>query len=273
MSGSSLAGVAGLAGAAGGPVEATRVADLVGDRIRELIIDGQLDDGERLPRLDDLCQQFGVSLPAMREALRLLEAEGLVSVQRGNVGGSVVHRPTDKTAAHTLALVLRSRKTSVGDVAEAMALLDPVCAAACARRSDRRRAVVAELRKLNTRARDLAGEEGLAFTEAMAGFHEVIVRECGNNTLTLLAGALGSVWAVNFKEWARTTHAQGELPDLKVRLADVEDHERITELIDAGDDTEVAKAMTEHIDMEQVFATTDPGQPLATHKMGKRQPR
>jgi len=54
-------------------VRVSRVADVVADRIRDLIVSGQLGDGDRLPHLDVLVEEFGVSAPSMREALRILE--------------------------------------------------------------------------------------------------------------------------------------------------------------------------------------------------------
>jgi DNA-binding FadR family transcriptional regulator len=253
-------------------VQAPRLADQVADRIRELIIDGTLDDGERLPPLEALVEQFGVSIPSIREAVRLLESEGLISVQRGSVGGSVVHRPSDRTAAYTLAMLLRSRKTTLEDVAEAMTLLDPVCAMVCARRSDRKKTVVPELRKVNKTALDLLDEDSLAFTNAMASFHHVIEKYCGNNTLTLLVGALGSIWAVNFREWAVASLIHGSLPDRAQRLRSLEEHERIVDLIADGAEGQVAQAMTEHVDLTPVLKSAGPSRLLVPHPSRNKKP-
>ena len=128
-------------------VHLPRLADVVAGRIREMILRGDLEDGERLPPLETLLEQFGVSAPPMREALRILEAEGLAVVQRGRVGGAVVRRPDARTAAYTLAMVLSSQGTQKRDVGEGLALLEPLCAMLCARRSDRKSKVVRKLRK------------------------------------------------------------------------------------------------------------------------------
>jgi len=71
-----------------GRVQLQRAADVVADRIRELIVSGELADGERLPRLDLLLDEFGISGPSMREALRMLESEGLITVQRGSIANN-----------------------------------------------------------------------------------------------------------------------------------------------------------------------------------------
>lgn len=230
-------------------VHLPRVADVVADRIRELIVSGELGDGERLPRLDVLLEEFGVSGPSMREALRMLESEGLITVQRGSIGGAVVHRPNARTAAFTVAQVLRSRGAEVGDVFEAMALFEPVCAMLCARRSDRKRAVVKELRKINTKARGLIDSgDDIAWNETMSAFHKAVVQGCGNEALTLLVGVLESIMLVNVREWAEEGAAHGTYPTRAVKLKNLECHEEICDLIEAGEDVEVAARMNDHID-------------------------
>ena len=229
-------------------VHLPRVADVVADRIRELIVSGELGDGERLPRLEVLLDEFGVSGPSMREALRMLESEGLITVQRGSVGGAVVHRPDAKTAAFNLAMVMRTRGTQMGDVFETMALLEPVCAMLCARRSDRKKAVVRELRKINATTAELLDGDEVAWNEAMTSFHKAVVQRCGNEAMTLLVGVLESILLVNVRAWAESSAAHGTYPSRAVRQKNLECHEEIADLIEAGEDLEVARRMTDHID-------------------------
>ena len=167
-----------------GRVQVPRTADVVADRIRELIVTGALADGERLPSLDGLLGEFGVSGPTMREALRMLESDGLITVQRGKIGGAIVHRPSYTSAASTLALVLRSHDTEIADVAQSLAVLEHECAVLCARRPDRKRTVVPALRELNDTARSLIDADELTFTDAMTAFHEELMRGCGLATLS-----------------------------------------------------------------------------------------
>ena len=245
-----------------GPVQSHRLADVVADRIRELILLGDLKDQERLPPLDTLLEQFGVSAPTMREGLRILEAEGLITVQRGSIGGAVVHLPTPKTAAYTLALVLRSQGTNKGDVAEALALLEPMCAMLCAHRPNRRTKIVRELRKVNAEGRALVEGDQLAFNECMTHFHTTLVHRCGNDTLKLLAGALGSICMADVRTWAKSSSAHGHYPTSVERLAAVEVHEHITDLIEAGKELEVAVEMTAHsrVTLKPLYGGSDPAQ-------------
>jgi GntR family transcriptional regulator, transcriptional repressor for pyruvate dehydrogenase complex len=246
-----------------GHVQVPRAADVVADRIRELIVTGALADGERLPSLDSLLDEFGISGPTMREALRMLESEGLITVQRGKVGGAIVHRPSYTAAASTMALVLRSHNTEVADVARSLEVLERQCAVLCARRPDRARAVVPALRVLNETARSLVAAEELTFTEAMTAFHEELMRGCGLATLALATRAVGAIWLVSVRQWAAQNGAQGTFVTRDEREAWLGRQARLVDLIDAGDEVGVEAMMAEHFSTVQILGNgLDPKQML-----------
>ncbi len=116
-------------------LSAPRIAEIVADELRRQIIDGELADGDLLPRQEVLVEQFNVSLVSLREALRILETEGLVSVRRGNRGGAVVHAPAKTSAAYMLGLRLQSESVELGDLGMALQELEPACAALAAQRA------------------------------------------------------------------------------------------------------------------------------------------
>src|SRR6476646_3150374 len=128
---------------------ARRTAEIVADELRRQIIDGELTDGDLLPRQEILVEQFNVSLVSLREALRILETEGLVSVRRGNRGGAVVHAPAKASAAYMIGLLLQRDDVKLGDLGLALQELDPMCAALAARRDDREKTLVPRLREIN----------------------------------------------------------------------------------------------------------------------------
>jgi GntR family transcriptional regulator, transcriptional repressor for pyruvate dehydrogenase complex len=242
-------------------VQVPRTADLVADRIRGLIVTGDLADGERLPSLEGLLDEFGVSGPTMREALRMLESEGLITVQRGKIGGAIVHRPSYATAASTMALVLSSHETNVADVARSLAILERECAVLCTRRPDRRRSVVPTLRKLNKSARSLIDAEELVFTEAMTAFHEELMRGCGLETLALVTRTVGAIWVVSVRQWAADSGAHGTFVTHEERVAWLERQGRLVELIETGDERGVEAMMTEHFSTVQILGNgLDPEQ-------------
>jgi GntR family transcriptional regulator, transcriptional repressor for pyruvate dehydrogenase complex len=81
----------------------------IADEVRGLIVSGELSEGDFLGREPDLVQRFGVSRPSLREALRILETEGLIRVVRGVRGGVVVQSPDQRITARTAAVVLQAR--------------------------------------------------------------------------------------------------------------------------------------------------------------------
>ncbi len=97
----------------------------IADEIRRLIIEGELVEGELLGHEPELIERFGVSRPSLREGLRILEAEGLITVVRGVHGGVRIHQPDHRQAARTAALVLQARNVSLADVSEARTILEP----------------------------------------------------------------------------------------------------------------------------------------------------
>jgi len=80
----------GAAGAAIGSVRATATYELVVEQIRRAIFLGRFLPGDKLPAERDLASQMVVSRTTIREAIRVLEGEGLVTVKRGAAGGLVV---------------------------------------------------------------------------------------------------------------------------------------------------------------------------------------
>ena len=101
-------------------------------RLRERILRGELPDGVMLPKEDDLRSEYLVSKPSLREALRILETEGLITVMRGNKGGALVHRPTEVDAGYMLGLVLTGQGTEIADSQPRCGRSSPRARALCA---------------------------------------------------------------------------------------------------------------------------------------------
>jgi GntR family transcriptional repressor for pyruvate dehydrogenase complex len=226
-------------------VRPQRVAELVAGRLRDRILRGELGDGDLLPKEDELREEFPVSKPSMREALRILETEGLVTVRRGNQGGAVVHRPTAANAAYTLAIVLSGQRVTIADVGASLREVEPACAALCAGRPDRADAVVPALRQLHEDA--LAAVDDLvAVTNLSRRFHETVVGLCGNRTLILVVGALEALWSAHETAWAAQT-ADPEAIPLEARREALATHGEITDLIAAGDAVGVRGLVAGHL--------------------------
>src|SRR3954453_3792311 len=88
------------------PVNDRRISELIVDQVRQLIRQQQLNPGDRLPAERDLCERFGVSRVTVREALRVLEANGLVEIRVGARGGAFVTTPSSERLGARLAYLI-----------------------------------------------------------------------------------------------------------------------------------------------------------------------
>ncbi len=222
-----------------------RLAEMVADGLRERILSGALGDGDMLPKQDDLLAEFRVSPPSIREALRILETEGLITVQRGNVGGAVVHRPQPSKAAYMLGLVLQSRQATLADVQNAMRHLEPACAAACAQRADRATTILPRL-KSNIEQSTGNLDNAETYIGLARQFHVELVAGCGNETMSLIVGALESLWSAHVEQLARGPAQHGSFADRAVRVATLRDHERLYRHIADGDAVGAERVAREH---------------------------
>ena len=200
----------------------------VADELRHQIVSGELDEGDLIGHEPDLIERFGVSRPSLREGLRILEAEGLISVLRGVQGGVVVHHPDRRLTARTAALVLQARKVSLADVFEARTVIEPAAVGLVARSRHRRRSAE-RLRRL-VAEQERVIDDAPAFAGVNARLHEELVALAGNETLTIVVEMLHEVVT-------RAVAATDAVEDGSVgtRRRSLRSQERLVALIEAGD--------------------------------------
>jgi DNA-binding FadR family transcriptional regulator len=244
-----------------GQLRQPRLAELVARELRDRITSGAMREGDILPKLEELLAEFNVSKPSLREALRILETEGLITVRRGNMGGAVVHAPGTRDAGYMIGLVLESRNVDIRDLAGAIKQFEPTCAALCALRADRQTAVVPRLREIHQRQK-AAADEPITFATVGREFHEALVELAGNETIKLVMGALEAVWSGGERIWAQRATSTASMPDGKIRKAGLRAHERLIDLIGKGDALGVVAAARKHLESAQLYAVEEPGEPV-----------
>lgn len=233
-----------------------RVAELVANDLRTRILGGDLDDGDQLPKEEELRAEYQVSKPSLREAMRILEAEGLLTVRRGNMGGALVHRPSATNVAYTLAMVLRTDDVGIDDVAQALREVEPACAALCAEVTGRKRTIVPELRAIQKEARQSV-DDLVRATDLSRQFHETIVRRCGNRSLIVMVGALEAVWSSHETGWSRAVDPQ-HVP-VEERRAALDRHDELIARIAAGDASGARELSWRHLCEVQQYPDPDSG--------------
>lgn len=223
-----------------------RVAEQVAGELRSRILAAGDDPSFHLPPQDELVRDFGVSFPSVREAIRILETEGLVTVRRGNVGGLQVHRPNESSAAYHLGLSLQAGRVTIGDLAAGLQLLEPLCAGECARRADRAAAVVPLLAENVERCASLVGD-GVAFTRAAREFHDLLVAGTPNATTRHVVGSLVRLWSAQESAWAESLARRGAYPsDTDTREA-LRAHQRIVDRVAAGRAADAERLARAHL--------------------------
>ncbi len=221
-----------------------RVAEIVASKLRDDILSGRLREGDVLPTQESLFQEFGVSPPALREAIHLLETDGLISVRRGNVGGAVVQMPSADRTAHMLGMVLQTRAATPADVSEALLRLEPICAGMCADREDRATEVVPYLQaEIDLQARQFADTS--RYVPNARRFHEALVSRCGNEPMILLIGSLELIWSAH--ESSVWTGEDGAAMAEKTMRAALRDHQRLVDAIADGNSARATKLSADHL--------------------------
>ncbi len=226
-----------------------RLAHIVAQRLRERILNGDVEDGGLLPKQELLASEYGVSPPSVREALRVLETEGLVTVRRGNRGGAIVRRSSTEDAARTIAMVLQANNVVLTDVRDALAAIEPICCSMAAERPDRNKTLVPALEALNVKARAAVGD-ATVFSATMRQFHRVAAEGSGNETMYVIASSIEALWYSQGVLWpAVDSDTSSDLATTKrMRLKQIRAHEKITAALSAGDASLTARHSRSHLE-------------------------
>src|SRR6202161_2232580 len=116
------------------PVDVPKASDVLAREIRERILSGELVEGTALPAERELVKQTQMSRATVREALRILEVQNLVRVRAGRAGGAFVQRPTTKSMASSVTMLIRGRQIKLADLLQTREALEPFCAELAARK-------------------------------------------------------------------------------------------------------------------------------------------
>ena len=105
---------------------------LVADAIKEWVVKRDLSSGDKLPNESAMIDQFGVSKGTVREALRILEAQGLIVTKTGPGGGSIVGEVSVERTRALLANYFYFQDLSIADIYQMRKSLEPELAASLA---------------------------------------------------------------------------------------------------------------------------------------------
>jgi GntR family transcriptional repressor for pyruvate dehydrogenase complex len=221
------------------PVEPVQKAfEQVANQLRDLVVQGVLNPGDRLPNELELAQRFGVSRGTVREALRTLASEGLVVTTRGASGGSFAAMPDAAalvgSATRALSLMVTDRQITVEELLETREMLEVPAArlAALKRTNEDLAAMRASIPGVDP------GHSVVPPTGAILEFHELVLASAGNRLLQLTMEPI----LVALHHRRRTPLERPGLWE-RVRL----DHQAILAAIEREDGEAAAQAMSDHL--------------------------
>lgn len=168
-----------------------KAAEVVASELRRQIVTGRLKPGDKLQSESVLQAEFEISRPTMREALRLLESESLISISRGKYGGARVSSVDLGALSRQVGVFLQIKGTTLPDVWFARTVLEPPAAGLLALQRDPQ--VFAALEENIQQARLAARTDLVRYADLSAEFSFLITLHCGNHTLHLLASLLHDI--------------------------------------------------------------------------------
>ncbi|MDQ8728260.1 FCD domain-containing protein [Bradyrhizobium sp. LHD-71] len=219
-------------GNAASAIRVPKTAEIIAGRIRKAIIRGQLKSGDRLASEAELVDEYQVSRPTVREAIRILESEGFLRISRGARGGAHVVAPGPELLAKAAGLTLQFRGATLADIYAARSVIEPPAARWAAELNSKRAA--AALRKQLQREREVADLDAPR-ARAITDFHTTLLDECGNVALGMVGRALYDV-VLRQHEFSnrRQTSATSEARRKQIQFG-YRSQEKLIELIEARD--------------------------------------
>ena len=209
---------------------AARLARLI---VRD-IVEQDRKPGDALEGESGMLERFEVSRASLREALRILETQGLITIKPGPGGGPSVGAVDSRDFGRMATLFFQVKRVTLGAVLEARLVIEPVMAGLAATRHDP---------ELNGRLEEVVREhyeaetdrEWLATTQE---FHALVCGMSGNPLLNLLAGALKDIY---------TDRVAGFVFPPEKRDDVVKVHGQIASAIIDGDGATARRLMHDHM--------------------------
>jgi len=163
-------------------VKPGKIPDLIVQQIKSAILNGTIKPGDKLPPEGELMKRFQVSRISVREALKNLEAVGLLTIRHGS--GAFVAEIDSKLMTESLFSILRVQKTSINELSEARIILEPSIAKLAAERVTTKELHNLEQNILETSNMLKASRSALA-SGLNIEFHSLIAEATHNTVVTL----------------------------------------------------------------------------------------
>jgi len=200
-----------------------KISELVARAIVDDIVERGLEPGTTLPAEAAMLRRYGIGRASLREALRILEVQGLIRIKPGPHGGPVVVRVDSRAYARATSFYFQLSRATLRQLLEAKIAVEPVLARLAAERLTPESAAALEaVVEAERKEVELTPD---AWGPATQEFHAVIARMSGNPVLDIFGLAIIEIQAERTRKRLPTHHHRKTS----------ETHRRIAEAILAGD--------------------------------------
>jgi len=196
---------------------------------------GKKRPGDPLPTEAQMMEEYGVGRGTMREALRILEVNGLISIKPGPRGGPVVEAASAENFGRMAMLFFQTAGFTYRELIEARLILEPVAARLAAERKSNLAEGGGQLSSVAD-VDDVKDES--TYLQRSTDFHEAVVHASGNGIVAIFSDSLAHV----FRE-----KVSGVVFPERRRKEIVRTHKEIADAIGAGDGPRAEQLMREHM--------------------------
>ena len=197
------------------PIKNERTFEQVSSKIKRLIFDGVLKPGDRLPAETELAQQFSVSRQSIREALRILELSGFITVQKGGGGGPLIKNTILNTINELFLDAFQMDKIPMKELTTARFEIERMVLGYVIKNADDE-----DIQKIqeNVQKSKMKIDNNIMATDENIEFHNLLAKASKNHVFVIV---VGSIMAVVRETVSRLT------PELGVSKKPVEYNESI----------------------------------------------
>lgn len=200
-----------------------KTALLVAQRIVKEITEAGKQPGDRLDPEHVMLETYGIGRGTLRESLRILELQGVISLKPGSGGGPIVEKPDSSVLASSLTLLLHFEKRPFATVVETRTALEPTMARLAAEKATPE---LLEALRENVEIVEQSIDDDVLYHRENERFHAILAEASGNSIFDYLVSAMlgildGSTVGISYPR---------EVKELSSQM-----HRRIYEAVAAGD--------------------------------------
>lgn len=169
------------------PIKGSRTFEEVSDQIKKLIFDGVFKPGDKLLPETELAQQFNVGRQSIREALRILELSGFITIQKGGGGGAVIKDTISSTISKLFLDAFQLEKISIEELTVARFEIEKIVLKYAIENAD-----AADIKRLQENIQDARKkiEANINVIDENIQFHNLLAKASKNHLFVIVVEAV-----------------------------------------------------------------------------------